>query len=503
MMAAARIAGPCLSQLLAGIAAVPPALDRDIAGLALDSRRVRPGDCFLALKGSAQHGASFARDAIAAGAVAVLVEDLDIPPVPGAPIIPVAGLRAATGRIAARFYGAPSAGMDIIAVTGTNGKTTVAHLCAQALTHLRGSCGYLGTLGYGLLTALAPGPNTTPDPITLQHTLAALRDAGSDAAALEASSHALAQERLNDLAIDVAVFTGLGHDHLDYHGSLAAYAEAKKSLFRLPGVRHAVLNIDHPLSAEIAATLAAGVEGWAYTLKPGAVVAPRCRAVVLEEAVLTLEESRLRLRTPAGRAVIHSTLVGDFNAENLLAALAALLALGTPLAAACAALSAAVPVPGRMEVLGGEAGMPRVFVDYAHTPDSLERVLAMLARQTTGRIVCVFGCGGDRDRAKRPLMGEIAERYAAQVLVTSDNPRSEDNAAIAAAILAGTRAPQRLRVIHDRAAAIQAAIAAAGAGDVVLVAGKGHEDTQTIGAVKTQFSDVAVVRRVLAERHHD
>ncbi len=494
---AERIEAMTLSTLLAGHAAVDRGADREIGGLALDSRAVREGDCFIALKGHAQDGARYARDAVAAGAVAVLHEAGTGLPALGVPVIGVGGLRAATGVIAARFFGHPSAALDVVAITGTNGKTTVAWICAQALAHLRGDCGYLGTLGCGTPGTLAPATITTPDPIALQRELASLRARGITAAAIEASSHALDQDRLSGVAVDVAVFTGLGHDHLDYHGSLAAYAAAKRRLFDLPGLAHVVLNGEDPQSAALAARCAPDCAVWSY-VRDGAPPPPGTRhALALEHVTLRVDGSTLSIRTPAGRARLESPLVGDFNAQNVCAALAALLALAVPLADACAALGAARPAPGRMELFGGGTS-PTVFVDYAHSPDSLERVLAMLRRLAPRRVVCVFGCGGDRDHSKRPLMGGIAERLADLVILTADNPRSEDNAAIVAEIRAGMRAPDAAVCDHDRARAIATAIGGAGPDDVVLVAGKGHEATQTIGGVTRPFSDQTVVREALA-----
>jgi len=483
-----------LSELLGEFGVAGAAGNVAVTGLALDSRLLEAGDCFIALAGAREHGIRYASAVAAAGAAAILTDDMDILPRVGIPVIRVAGLRQHVGEIAARFHGHPSRTMRVIAVTGTNGKTTVAHLCADALRTLHGKCAYFGTLGTGLFGALTPGANTTPDPVLLQRRLAWLRAEACVDVALEASSHALDQGRLNGLEIGVAIFTGLSHDHLDYHGSFDAYGRAKQRLFAHAGLHTAVINIDDGYAPEIAAAVAPGVRLMTYSARPAG---PRADIQVQAMDCDGLG-SRVRVLTPEGAAVIDSPLVGAFNVQNLLAALGALLAVGTPLAAAAPALSQARPVRGRMELA---SSAPRVYVDYAHSPDSLERVLATLRGLTPGRIICVFGCGGDRDVAKRPLMGAIAERDADHVIVTSDNPRSEDPTEIARQIVAGMRNPGAATIEPDRAAAIARAVAEAGPDDAVLVAGKGHETSQTVGATSTPFDDVEVVRRVTGVRH--
>jgi UDP-N-acetylmuramoyl-L-alanyl-D-glutamate--2,6-diaminopimelate ligase len=494
MIAMRPMAPMTLSELLAESGDAGAAGDVPVTGLALDSRLLEPGDCFIALAGAREHGIRYAGAVAAAGAAAILADDVDVPPHVGIPVIRVAGLRRQLGSIAARFYGYPSRQMRVIAVTGTNGKTTVAHLCADALRTLHGQCAYFGTLGTGLFGALTPGANTTPDPVLLQRGLAGLRATGCGDVALEASSHALDQGRLNGLEVGVAIFTGLSHDHLDYHGSFEAYGRAKQRLFAHAGLHTAVINVDDDYAPQIVAAVTPGVRVMTYSAQ-----AAGPRADFQAEAIdCDGRGSRVRVRTPAGVATLDSPLVGDFNVQNLLAALGALLAVGTPLAAAEQALSKARPVRGRMELA---CTAPCVYVDYAHSPDSLERVLATLRRLTRGRLICVFGCGGDRDVAKRPLMGAIAERDADHVIVTSDNPRSEDPREIARQILAGMRNPVAATVELDRAAAIARAVAEAGPDDAILVAGKGHETTQTVAGESTPFDDVAVVRRAVEARH--
>lgn len=485
MMTAPVQNGYRLSALLDGYADVAPAVDRDIAGLCLDSRDVQAGDCFIALRGAARHGASYVHDALAAGAVAVLVDAADESLHASVPVVAVPDLRAIVGLLASRFYGDPSHGLDIVAVTGTNGKTTVAHLIADALASVQGAAGYAGTLGLGRFGALMANPNTTPDPITLHALCAQLRDAGCRAAAIEVSSHGIAQHRIAGCAIDVAVFTNLSHDHLDYHESLAAYAATKKSLFRHPGLRHAVVNIDDPIGREIVAEAAPALAISTFSLDRHSDAAYRLVGYTPRAG-----KSALVIATPHGDVRLATGLPGEFNQQNLMAALAALAAIGIPLPVAAAALSKATDVAGRMQrIVTGERAEPLVVVDYAHTPDSLARAIVALRGHTRGELVCVFGCGGDRDRSKRAPMGRAAASGADRVIVTSDNPRSEPATAIIDDILGGIDARANVTVIEDRAAAIARAIADASVDDVVLIAGKGHETTQEVNGQRQPFSD--------------
>lgn len=477
-----------LRELLAGIADITPAQDCPIAGLAIDSRGVKPGDCFLAFPGVATDGRRFIEDAAARGAAAVLYEANGFAPAPLAiPCVAIASLREKLGAIASRFYGDPSRTLVVVGVTGTNGKTTCTQLLAQALDQSEGRAVVIGTLGYGFPGELDSSLHTTPDAVTVQRLLADFLAHGARYAAMEVSSHALHQGRVNATHFDVAVFTNLTHDHLDYHGDMAAYAEAKARLFEFPGLRHAVINVDDAFGRELAERLAGRVNVLTYGLERGDVGA---RAVQL-----THEGMTLKITSPAGTATLTSPLFGRFNASNLLAVFATLLALGMLPNEAAERLSRARPAAGRMERFGGRSGNPLVVVDYAHTPDALEKVLTALREHTAGQLVCVFGCGGDRDRSKRPLMGAIAERLADRVIVTDDNPRHEDPQAIVGEIRAGmSREPL---VVRDRRAAIGRAIAEAGAEDIVLVAGKGHEDYQQVGERRLAYSDRAAVRDIL------
>ncbi|WJW75013.1 UDP-N-acetylmuramoyl-L-alanyl-D-glutamate--2,6-diaminopimelate ligase [Thiohalobacter sp. IOR34] len=506
MMTAPRLEpGMRLGELLQGLAEVPPAVDLEIRGLALDSRRLAPGDLFLALSGTRQHGLEFAAEAQVAGAAAVAWEpdaDLDA----GAPVLRELGLPAVAvpelgarlGEIASRFHGRPSEALFLVGVTGTDGKTSCSHFIAQALHQVGAPCGLIGTLGYGLYGALEPGAHTTPDAVTLQAELAAIRDRGATAAVMEVSSHALAQARTGAVAFDVAVLTHLGRDHLDYHGSLEAYAAAKRRLFESPGLGAAVLNADDALGRELLAGLPGDAEPVAYGLGPLARQGGGrwLQAEALRATGMGLE---IEIRSSWGEGTLASRLLGRFNASNLLAALGVLLLRGLDFDTALERLAQVRTVPGRMEAFGG-GEQPLVVVDYAHTPRALEAVLGALREHCRGRLWCVFGAGGDRDRGKRPLMGAIAERCADRVLLTDDNPRREDPEQILAEILAGMRAPQAVQVERRRGLAIARALEAAGPGDVVLVAGKGHEDFQLVGDARIPFSDRAEVRRLLQER---
>ena len=477
-----------LSELLRGMAPVSPGQDREIRGLCADSREAGPGVLFCALAGARGHGLAHAREAAARGAAAVAYEaGAEPPPDLDLPCLPVAGLGARLGEIARRFHGPQ--GLTLVGVTGTNGKTTCAHLLAQALDGVEGRCGVIGTLGAGLAGRLAPTGFTTPGVLALHRLLAELAAAGARRAVLEVSSHGLDQGRVEGLVFHTAVLTNLSRDHLDYHGDMAAYAAAKRRLFHWPGLQAAVLNAEDPFGRSLLAELPGGLRVLSYGLGQGEV---RLRALGAEPGGL-----RLDLVTPAGAARLDSPLLGRFNAANLLASVAALLALGLELGQAVERLASARPVPGRMEVFSAGPGRPRAVVDYAHTPDALEKVLAALRAHTPGRLYCVFGCGGDRDAGKRPLMGRVAEGLADVVVLTDDNPRHESPAAIVADIRAGMRGPAR--VIHDRVEAIRWALAAAGPGDTVLVAGKGHETTQQVGDRRLPLSDRETVSRWLEE----
>ena len=461
-----------------------------IEGLASDSRRCGPGSAFLAYPGEAGDGRAHIADALRRGAAAVLWEGerfawRDEWRVPN---VAVAGLKHSAGTIAAEFYGRPSESLWMCGVTGTNGKTSCSQWLAALLGRLGTRAAVIGTLGAGFPGSLHAAANTTPDAIELQRSLRQFLGEGAAAVAMEVSSHGLVQGRVAGVAFDCALFTNLSHDHLDYHGSMQAYAEAKTRLFDTPGLDAAVVNLDDALGASLAQRLSArGVRTIGYSLS-GITTGVR--------EYITVQGDRLH--TSWGSAPLRVNALGRFNLANALGVLGCLLAHGAALEE-CARLLGELPaVPGRMEQLGDA---PLVVVDYAHTPDALEKVLQALrpiAHARQGRLIAVFGAGGDRDAAKRPLMGAVVARLSDAALVTSDNPRGEDPAAIIAQIVRGMPAgtPQE----PDRARAIERALAEATPGDVVLIAGKGHEPYQEIAGRRLPFSDIAVARAALERR---
>jgi UDP-N-acetylmuramoyl-L-alanyl-D-glutamate--2,6-diaminopimelate ligase len=457
---------------------------------------VRSGDAFVALRGLSAHGLSHVAQAIDGGARAVLWdpgEDM----VPGAApadvaVIPVPGLRGRLGAMADRFYGEPSSHLAVGGVTGTNGKTTCAWLLAAAAGNDARRGAYLGTLGSGFPPRVTNAALTTPDVISLHRQLRALADAGATHVALEVSSHALDQGRIDGVRFSVAAFCNLSRDHLDYHGTMERYALAKQRLFQLPDLEHAVINIGDPVGARFAAGLAPAVTLTAVAV--GGDVPQAQRYVHVTRVDATGGGLVLQLAGHFGERRLHSKLVGAFNAENLAVTLGMLLAWGIDIEQALAALAACTPPPGRMEGFRLPNGALAV-VDYAHTPDALSKALGALRAHTTGRVLVVFGCGGDRDPGKRAMMGAAAERLADRSIVTDDNPRREDPDRIVDMILSGFRSPAQVMVQRDRALAIAAALAEAGSGDVVLVAGKGHEEYQLVGDQQRPWSDRECLRR--------
>lgn len=496
-----------LGELLAGFADVPGNLvERPVVGLATDSRAVRPGDVFFALCGGSRHGLEFLEMARTAGALAVVWEPPYDGPLPAAeqalPLLAVPELRQKLGLIVGRFYHEPSRRLRVAGITGTDGKTSCAHFVAQALSDAgSGPCGILGTLGAGVYGRTEPSPHTTPDPLAVQSWLAGLVVDGRRYAVMEVSSHALDQGRVKGVEFAVAVLTNLTRDHLDYHGSLASYAAAKRRLFLEHQPRWAVLNLDDAFGREIAADR----RSRAWTIGYGLGERPEWveRFVWGEKLVLTPAGLRMWIRSSWGDGELRVGLLGRFNASNVLATLATLLALDQPFPEALARVARTATVPGRMERLGGGVGQPLVVVDYAHTPHALEQVLSALREHGGNRLWCVFGCGGDRDPGKRPLMGAVAERVADRVIVTDDNPRTEDPNRIVHDILAGIRQTAAVTVIRDRRTAITRVLSDAKAGDIVLIAGKGHEDYQIIGTERLPFSDHAVVRECLLLEQRD
>ncbi len=494
-------AAPSLKVLLDGLAQVLSGQDRPITGLASDSRQVQAGDLFLATQGLTHHGLEFLPAVRKMGAAAVAWE----PPYHGPleetrelPLVVVDALGRKVGLIAERFFGHPNQYLDLIGVTGTDGKTSCTHFIAEALSKEGSPCGLMGTLGYGVHGQLTPAAHTTPDALTLQRWLTQLHARGVARIAMEVSSHALAQGRVAGLEFAVAVLTNLGRDHLDYHGNPASYAEAKARLFLQHRPHYAVLNLDDAFGRKLAGLLSGQITVVGYGLEDHGAT-PVDAFVGGRDLRTSAAGLQLQVRSPWGEGTLRANLLGRFNASNLLAALASLLVLEMPLAEALRKLSRASPVSGRMERFGGHDGRPLVVVDYAHTPQSLEQVLRVLRQHCDGKIWCVFGCGGDRDPGKRALMGACAERYADRVVVTDDNPRGEDPRRIVADILAGMERPRAAQRCSDRGSAITGAIAGAARGDVVLIAGKGHEDYQLVGDERIPFRDSDVVRTALGE----
>ena len=494
-----------LVELLDGIASIPVARAASVAirDLALDSREVRPGGLFLAVRGRGGHGLAYVGEAVRRGAAAVLWDSAGVDRPPSLPpslfAAPVEALSSHAGAIADRFFGRPSAGLDVHGITGTNGKTTCAYLLAQTLTGLGSRAGYLGTLGWGAIGTLQPQSHTTPDVVSVHRRLAAMRDAGIRDVAVEVSSHALDQGRVDGVRFASAAFTNLSRDHLDYHGTMQAYGDAKSKLFETDGLRRIVINAGDAFGRELLQRHEGRAPRTAVWVGAGAVAATSEQRLQARHVAAEPRGLRLDLDGTFGTATVRAPLIGRFNAENAVLVLGIVAAGGAPLAEAAAVLATTEPPPGRMQVVATDrADRPLAVIDYAHTPDALAKALGALREHCRGALWCVFGCGGDRDAGKRPLMGAVADRHADHLIVTDDNPRSEDPAAITAAILSGITA-HRARVIPDRARAIGEALAAASAGDVVLIAGKGHEDYQIYGDRRREFSDLVEARRALGE----
>jgi len=454
-----------------------------ICGVELDSRKVGPGDLFLAMPGDVHDGRQFIEQAVASGAAAVIAEA----PVSGfvdavsVPLIEVPELQHEAGLIASNFYAHPSHDIHMVGITGTNGKTTSSQLVAQLGRQLNRSCGVIGTLGSSLDDTVASTANTTPDPVSLQRQLASWRDRGVFAVAMEVSSHALVQGRVNGVQFETGVFTNLSQDHLDYHGSMDAYGRAKMSLFATDGLRHAVVNLDDPYAVQVLAVIPDGVQVFTYSAEGNPAA-----DVTFEDIQFHDHGVTAKLRTPWGSGLCNSPLRGQFNLSNLAAAISAVSLAGEDLLQILDAVGALQPVAGRMQTIPNDFGL-QLVVDYAHTPDALEQVLSALRPHIEGRLLTVFGCGGDRDRSKRSVMGRVACERSNRVFVTSDNPRGEEPDSILREIALGCTGDFELVV--DRAEAIAMAMDEAISGDCVLVAGKGHEDYQILDGERIYFSD--------------
>lgn len=497
-----------LIELSTNICQVEPTWDRTITGLSNDSRLIKPGDLFLAYPGTKADGRKFISNAIERGAVAVIAEADGTSPKMELrsglidhtiPIFSIANIASYAGLIAANFYDHPSKRMSVIGVTGTNGKTSCCQFIAASLQMANKVCGVMGSLGRGIYGALQqPDLLNTPDAVTVQRVLAELRNSKAKYIAMEVSSHGLVQERVTGIDFDIAVFTNLNRDHLDYHANMEDYAQAKRKLFSMPDLRYAVLNVDDPYGIQWCQELEGQLPVYTYSLNSNKIHRDLHTYVLHSEC--NDEGIKASIRTPWGDGVLHNPhLIGNFNLSNLLAALTVLNILKIPLQNALAYLAHLRGVSGRMESFGG--GMqPLVIVDYAHKPGALEQVLKTLRQQCKGKLWCVFGCGGNRDKGKRPIMGKIAEHYSDRLIITDDNPRDEDRRQIVAEILSGLLHPHQAIVEHDRRRAIAHAIECAQPGDIVLVAGKGHENYQIIGNEKLPLSDNLEVQMCLAKK---
>jgi UDP-N-acetylmuramoyl-L-alanyl-D-glutamate--2,6-diaminopimelate ligase len=488
-----------------------------IKRLVTDSRAVKPGDTFVAFPGEMRDGRDYIMRSLANGATSVLWEKHGFAwnRTWRVPNLGIADLRRRAGEVASHVYGRPSAQLWTVGVTGTNGKTSCSQWIAQSLTRVGRKCAVIGTLGSGFSGMLEASDNTTPDAVRLHDILRGFVRDGARAAAMEASSHGLVQHRLSGVEFDLALFTNLSRDHLDYHGTMRRYRAAKARLFSWPTLKWAILNLDDEFGAELVARVrrpGLNVIGYGFTRNGSPRTAGSSRLLRVQGRNLQLRPDGLSfdVSTPWGSASLSSGLIGRFNAANLLGSLATLLASDADLDASVNALQHVKALPGRTERYGGGV-RPLVIVDFAHTPDALEQVLRALREiishdsskrdsahrlRRAPRLICVFGCGGERDRGKRPLMGAVASRLADEVVITTDNPRHEDPLAIIADITRGARS-QTTTIEPNRTRAIRMALDRARRGDVVLIAGKGHERYQEMGGIKRPYSDAAVATRVL------
>ena len=486
-----------LSDLLRGYVDAP---DLGVRGISSDSRTLVEGDLFLACEGINNHGIDFVDDAIEAGVVAIAY-DSSTAKLPAreypVPMLAIENLSKHLGNIANRFFGSPSVSVRVIGVTGTNGKTTVAWLIAQCLERLGEPCAYIGTLGSGIGEVELGEGMTTPATIEMHRQLAAFRDQGARYAAVEVSSHALVQNRVDGIAFNTVLFTNLSRDHLDYHGDMQSYGDAKARLFFEYSARQRIINLDAEFGAQLAERCGDDVIAVSTDVTRRDNERP---FVFLRRAVATATGFNLTVHSSWGDCEFELPLPGEFNIENALITLALLLNQGVPIDKACAVLEDIQAPPGRMQRVVADIEQPAVYVDYAHSPAALEVVLRSLGTHCSGKLWLVFGCGGDRDQGKRPAMGKVAASYADRIIVTSDNPRTEAADEIIAAIVAGVEKNSDLTVIEDRGAAIAWAIANADEQDVILIAGKGHENYQIIGAESRDFSDLGAAAANLARR---
>lgn len=501
--ATAAVKGMRLSQLL-GDVAIPPGADRMVQDISANSCAVSPGSLFFACAGRHRHGLDYLSEAVAAGAAAIAWEPAEGVTYrggagEGVPVVSVPDLAARLGEFADRFFAMPSAAMQVAGVTGTNGKTTCVQLIARGLEQLGKACGQIGTLGSGRPGDIEPAALTTPDAVTVHRILGGLREGGADFAAIEVSSHALDQGRVNGVRFDTVVFTNLSRDHLDYHGDIDQYGRSKSQLFAQGTFRNAVINVGDSYGRRLIAAIDAQLKPIAVSVD-GAELNDYARFVHGHIDRDGIDGLWLRIDSSWGSGILTSPLIGRFNAGNLCLALAVLVSWGIPLDDALAALGDITTPPGRMELVPDATHDPWVIVDFAHTPAALEAVLDVVRNFRRGQVWLVFGCGGDRDRGKRAEMGRIAAALADHVVLTDDNPRSESPAAIVAEIRAGMPRTATVSIEHDRRAAIKLALGKAVAGDIVVIAGKGHEATQQVGDQILAFDDRQVVAELVGDR---
>ena len=503
MMTKSQIAGKQLTELLKGYTTTGPVPEIDIVNIASNSRSVVPGSLFIALAGINAQGIDFAIDAVKSGALAVLYDAQDEYCIRRIALlskqvktswIGIEGLDRINGEIVSRFYGDPGRHLKIIGITGTDGKTSVTHLIAQALTQLGKSVASIGTLGYGIGSDLDPASHTTPDAVTLQSYLYEFHQKKCDYVIMEVSSHALEQYRVSGCHFDIAVLTNLGRDHLDYHLDMEHYAEAKARLFREFDLSARVLNIDdefgRQLSSDFHSDGLVRYSASASTKKQDA-------EVYLLSSEVTERGLDVHVATPIGEVHASTALMGKFNIDNTVACIASLVASGLEPAQVQWAVTGLQPIPGRMEKFSGGADRATAVIDFAHTEQALRACLTTSRDHTSGQLWCVFGCGGDRDQGKRPGMGRAAEELADRVIITDDNPRTEDPQAIVAEIRKGLADPDNACVVHNRQAAIEYVLSRAKSDDLVVIAGKGHEQEQIIGHERYPFSDRHVVQRFI------
>ena len=506
MMAKSKMPGMLLSDLLSGFPLHDPVPALQISDIASNSAKVTANAAFIALPGIKTNGIDYAIDAVKAGAIAIIYDAADEYSLQRIPLlskqidthwIGVDQLDRANGHIVSRFFGDPGKAMTIVGVTGTDGKSSVTHLVTQALTRIGKSCASIGTLGYGIGNNLAPDTLTTPDSVSLQSHLHSFQQQRCEYVVMEVSSHALEQYRVNGCDFDIAVLTNLGRDHLDYHGDQENYAAAKARLFHDFKLSGRVVNIDDRFGQQISQDVESN-SLMRYSVEADGESVAEVKLIAVE---ITTNGQNIRAATPLGEITAVTALLGDFNVENTLACIATLLALGLDYNQLELAVKDLKPIPGRMEKFSGKPDSASAVVDFAHTEQALRACLGASRQHTKGLLWCVFGCGGDRDQGKRRGMGRAVEALADRVIVTDDNPRNESPEKIISEILTGMQNPDQACVVHNRQAAIEYALSQATAEDLVVIAGKGHEQEQIVGNERRPFSDRHVVCRILQVSH--